>query len=126
MRVHKGPPEEEKLVACSLLLLRRLEKKRVQESALASLGVALWEKRSCMYVPGLYPKDPPSLAPCWFHGRPPKPYGQRRSPPGSSGPSFPRLAPFWAKRRDIKLWKVKVSRLFTPSTLPRSLKGRPW
>lgn len=57
MQVHKGPPEEERLVACSLLLLRRLEKKRVQESALASLGVAVWEKRICVLVPGMYLRD---------------------------------------------------------------------
>lgn len=58
MQVHKGPPEEERLVACSLLLLRRIEKKRVQEIALANLEVALGEED--LYVCGLslYPKDP--------------------------------------------------------------------
>lgn len=34
------------------------KKERVQESALVSLGVALWEKSTCVCVPGLYPKDP--------------------------------------------------------------------
>lgn len=59
MQVQKGPPEEERLAACSLSLLKRLEKKsRVQKSALASLGEALREKRISACVPGLHPKDP--------------------------------------------------------------------
>lgn len=89
MQVHKGPPEEERLVACSLSLLKRLEEKtRVQESALASLGVAVQEKRSSVCVPGLYPKIP-SLPLCQFHACLCKPCGHRRMPPGLSGPSPP-------------------------------------
>lgn len=92
MQVHKGPPEEERLLACSLLLLRRLEKKSSGKCGGQPRSGTV-EEDLCVWVPGLYPKIP-SLAPCQFYPCLPKPSGHRRKATGLSGPSPP---PDWPR-----------------------------
>lgn len=125
MQAHKRPPEDERLVACSLLLLRLGKKEQVRESVPVSLGVALWEKRTWVCIPGLYPRVP-SLAPCQFGTLPAQTlWAQERAPGIVRTLPSPRLASFWAQR--YKIVKSKSFRgLCASGTLPRSLKGRPW
>lgn len=103
MQAHKRPPEDERLVACSLLLLRLEKKERVQESAAVSLGVALWEKRTWVGIPGLYPKGP-QLGTLSVGTLPAQTlWAQEKAPWIVRTLPSPRLASFWVQRDDINL-----------------------
>lgn len=97
MQVHKGPPEEERLAACFLLLLKRLEKKtEFRKVPWPALGGTAGEGSLCVSQ-ACIPRSP-SRHPTNFMAAYPNPVS-RRMPSGLSGPSRSQTGsiPGWVK-----------------------------
>lgn len=97
MQVHKGPPEEERLLACSRLLVRRLEKKSSGKCGGQSRSGTV-EEGLCV-CPRPVPKDPQLVlsmqkSPVSFSHAYPNPLGTGKGHWIVRTVPSPRLAPF--------------------------------
>ena len=108
MQVHKGPPEEVRLAACSLSLLKRLEKKikRSEKCPGQPRRGTAGEEDLCV-CPRPASQGSLSRHPTNFTAAYPNPGGTGECPLGCQDP---RLPDWLHSGLSEKLWKVKVSR----------------